>query len=235
MGVFLMKEKYYKFEVDMKFMNILAMVSFIPVILLCIVFSEFFSKTFTSDIYYLYLVGLMLYFLLHEICHGIGYSIFAKNKKNIKYGIALEKGVLYALCQERISKKGIIVSLLFPVIFLTIIPIIIGVIFGFPTLILYALLNLIGAVADITMCLLIIKLPSDIEYIDYNSDIGAYFISKTDIKDTKIKGFKCVSSGIHDESLIDKSIKRFTITKKSIPYILIFIGIVVINLISVLI
>lgn len=230
-----MKERYYKYEVDMKFMNIIALLSFIPLAILVIFFSDFFSKTFESNIYYLYLIGLIFYFFLHEVFHGIGYSLFAKDKKNIKYGIALEKGVLYALCQERISKRGIIVSLLFPIIFLTIIPLFIAIPFGFSTLVLYSLLNLIGAVADITMCFLIFKLPKDIEYIDYNSDIGAYFISKTNIENIKVKGFKCVKTGVHDESLIDKTIKRFTITKKSIPYILIFIAIVIINLISVLI
>lgn len=230
-----MKEQYYKYEVDMKFMNILALLSFIPLGIIIVIFSDFFSKTFESDIYYLYLIGLILYFFLHEIFHGIGYSIYAKNKKNIKYGIALEKGVLYALCQERISKQGIIVSLLFPIIFLTIIPIIVAIPFSFPTLMLYAFLNLIGAVADITMCILILKLPNDIEYIDYNSDIGAYFISETNIENIKIKGFKCVETGIHSDSKIDKSIKKFTITKGSIPFIVIYVLVVVLNIIKVLI
>lgn len=230
-----MKEKYYKFEVDMKYMNILAIVSYIPLAIIIVVFKDFFSKTFSSNLMYLYLIGIILYFLLHEVCHGIGYSIFAKDKKNIKYGVAIEKGALYALCQERLSKKAIIISLLFPIIFLTIIPIVIGIPLKLPTLILYALLNLIGAVADITMCILILKLPDDIEYIDYNSDIGAYFISKKNIENIKVKGFKCVSSGIHSKELIDKTIKRFTITKKSIPYILIYLGFIVINIISVLI
>ena len=110
-------KKYYKFELNMMVANVLALVLMMGVFLLYVFYKKEISIGFSG----LYLLVMLFYFLLHEIFHGIGYSFFVKNRKSIKYGCILEKGVFYAMCQEKISKKGILVSLLFPLIFLTVI------------------------------------------------------------------------------------------------------------------
>ena len=77
-----MKEKkFYKYELNMTLLNILCFVLFfIPffIILLC---GYNFKIEFSNPLIILELFG---YMLVHEIFHGIGYSIFAKDKKNIK-------------------------------------------------------------------------------------------------------------------------------------------------------
>lgn len=222
-----MEEKYYKFELDVTKMNIIVLLAFIPFGVLMFIFSDFFSNTF--DNFYIVFSGLILVFVVHELCHGIGYSLFAKDKSKIKYGIALEKGVLYAMCQDVISKRGIIVSLLFPLIFLTLILGIVGILINNSVIVFLAIVNLLGAVGDIMMITLAIRLPKDTKYIDYNADIGAYFISKKDISNMKTIGFKCIESGPHTLDKVDNSIKRFTMTKGSIPYIVVFTAIIVID------
>lgn len=222
-----MEEKYYKFELDVTKMNVIVLLAFIPFGILMFIFSDFFSNTF--DNFYIVFSGLILVFLIHELFHGIGYSLFVKDKSKIKYGIALEKGVLYAMCQDVISKPGIIVSLLFPLIFLTLILGIIGILINNSVIVFLAIVNLLGAVGDIMMATLAIRLPKDTKYIDYNADIGAYFISTKDISNMKTIGFKCIESGKHALDKVDNSIKRFTITKGSIPYIIGFIAIIVID------
>lgn len=215
-----MKKKYYKFELDIKKMNILIFIGFIPLGVVFGIFSNFFSNTF--DKLYISLTGLILVFFVHELIHGIGYSLFAKDKSKIKYGIALDKGVLYAMCQDTISKTGILVSLMLPTIILTFILLPIGIIIKDSILVFLALMNLYGAIGDIMMCTLAIRLPKDTEYIDYNADIGAYFISKEDISQMKTFGFKCIESGTHTLDKVDNTIPRFTVTKGSIIYLVIF-------------
>lgn len=224
-----MEEKYYKYELDVKKMNVIILIAFIPFTILMCVFPIFFSTAF--DRFYLTFAGLLIVFALHEVLHGIGYSFFAKDKKKIKYGVALEKGVLYAMCQDMISKKGIIVSLILPLIVLTFILGIVGIIIKSSLLIFLAVINLLGAIGDIMMIILTLKLPKDIKYIDYNADIGAYFISKEDISKINTFGLKCIESGTHTLDKVDNTIKRFTLSKGSIPYIIFFLVVIIADII----
>ena len=127
------------------------------------------------------------------------------------------------MCQEEINKKAIIISLLFPLIFLTVITGIIGIIFKIDGLTLLSILNLSGASGDILMLLLIFKLPKDIKYIDYDNAIGCYFVSKQDLSKYKSIGVKYIESGEHKSSLINKDIPRIFISKPNIPILLIFL------------
>lgn len=222
-----MRKKYYKFELNMVTMNILAILLFIVgVIPLSILGIEIDFSNYTFGF-----IGLLVFFILHELCHGLGYSLFAKNKKNIKYGIVLEKGVLYAMCQERISKTGILISLILPLVILTLITLPIGLIFNLGWLTFYSIMNLSGAVGDIAMFFLIMKMPKDVEYIDYDNSIGAYLLSNADLSKYKVLGMHFVESGNHSEKLINKDINHIYVSKSS-KYFIIFIAVIVlINLI----
>lgn len=224
-------EKYYKFELNMKYANIIAILFLFGYLAIIMIFDNFFKAPFGGANSLVFFIALISYFILHEICHGIGYSLYAKDKKNIKYGIVLEKGALYAMCQECLSKKGTIISLILPLLILTVIAIPIGIIFNFSWLVELGLINLAGASGDMMMLLLISKLPNDIKYIDYNNDIGAYFISKSDLSKIKTIGLKCTESGIHNENKIDKSFKRINITKISKIILIIMAIILVVSIV----
>lgn len=204
--------KYYKYELNMVLMNILAVVLFIaPIIIL-----ETSGKHIMTDINFgFFMIGMLFYLLLHEVFHGIGYSLFAKDKKNIKFGIVLEKGVFYAACQEKLNKKAILISLLFPTIFLSLITFPIGLILNLNWLVIYSIINFSGAIGDLLMTVLIIRAPKDVEYLDYNNDVGVYLISKSDMSNYKSLGFYLAEEGLEKEKNIDKSIKRLYISKNS--------------------
>ena len=212
-------KKYYKFELNMLIANVVALVLMIGVFLLYITYKKKLYIHFSSW----YLLVLLFYFLLHEIFHGLGYSLFVKNRKNIKYGCVLEKGVFYAMCQEKISKFAILVSLAFPLIFLTVIVGFIGLILNYDFLCILAIINLAGAAGDLLMLFFIIKLPKDIKYIDYDNVIGCYFISGEDLSKYKSFGIVYKECGTDKNKLIKRSIPRIYISKQSIPALIIFL------------
>ncbi len=217
-------KKYYKFELDIIIANILALVLMVGVFVLYV----FYKKTLSIQYPGIYLILMLFYFLLHEVFHGIGYSLYVKNKKNIKYGCVLEKGVFYAMCQEKISKSAILVSLALPLIFLTGLVGILGLIFNNDLMCLLAIINLAGAAGDLLMMLFIVKLPKDIKYIDYDNVIGCYFVSDKDLSKYKGFGIKFVESGEDKKELVNTSIPRIYVSKKSIPTLLVFIALAVV-------
>lgn len=213
-------KKYYKYELNMLVMNTLSILLLIVPIIIILLCGYSLNIDFNV---FLEFVSLLAYFLIHELFHALGYSLFAKDKKNIKIGIVLEKGVFYAMCQEKINKRGILVSLLMPLVFLSIIPFPISLYFHLDLLLILSIVNFSGAIGDMLMTLLIMRAPKDVEYIDYNNDIGAYLVSSEDMSNHNSFGFRLTESGLEDSKEIDRSIKRFYISKKSYIFLVIFI------------
>ena len=162
-----------------------------------------------------FLIAMIIYLIIHELIHGLAFMYFCKDKRNVKYGAMLEKGVLYAMCQERISKTGIIVSLLAPTIVLTCIALIPAYIFKIDLLAMLAIFNLAGATGDLMMTTFAIKIPKDSKYIDYDNVIGFYLLSKEDLSKLKSPFLKFIESGKDSDSLINKNIKSIYISKAS--------------------
>ena len=204
--------KYYKYELNMSIMNILSVVLFVG--FLAIISINGYDITENIN-YSFYIIGIIFYLIFHEVLHGLGYSFFAKDKKNIKFGIALEKGVLYAACQEPLNKKQILISLMLPTLLLSVIALPVGLIFNLNWLVIFSIINLGGSIADILMMILVIRAPKDVAYLDYNTDIGVYLISECDMSNLKSFGFILTDQGQENKKEIDKSIKRFYISKYS--------------------
>ena len=222
--------KYHKFELNLIWANILSVVLFV----LGFIFLLFTYKPIEFTEYGVgkLLIGMLLYLMIHEIIHGLAFSCFCKDKRSVKYGAALEKGVLYAMCQERISKKAIIISLLAPTVVLTLLALIPSYIFRIDLLAILAIFNLAGATGDLLMTLFVIKLPNNIQYIDYDSVIGFYLLSKDDLSKYKSPFLRYIESGKDSDKLINKDIKPLTITKASWIIFIILIIFVIISCIS---
>ena len=205
--------KYYKFELSMLWANIVSIVLLIVgTIIAFITYGAIYDPNTTMVIA---LFELVIYLIMHEILHGLAFSCFCKNKNNVKYGAMLEKGVLYAMCQERIPKKGAYISLLTPTVVLTGIILIIAYVFRVDDLVFLGVFNLAGAAGDILMTLFLTKLPKDVQYIDYDNVIGFYLLSKKDLSKYKSIFVKYVESGTDSDKLINKDIKPVAITKAS--------------------
>lgn len=216
-------KKIYKFKLNLLFLNIASLILFIICALPIFIFCNWYEINFNFNL----LILLILWMALHEVLHGIGFGIF-KNVKhnNIKYGIELEKGIFYCMCTQKISKKNILTSLMFPFTFIGIITIIIGIIIKNSTLISLSLFNIAGAIGDITMFITILMMPDDIEYIDLDDTTGFFLISPSDLSKSKLIGLKFDSS--FDESLENlKTIKRNKITITKTSYIILFILLVI--------
>ena len=109
---------------------------------------------------FLVLLLMIAYMMLHEILHGIGYIVGGCKAKNVKYGMAIEKSIFYAMAYEELTKKNILISLQMPFTVIGVITYIIGVIFDLPLLVLLSIVNLSGAVMDIVMFLYIIRIKN---------------------------------------------------------------------------
>jgi len=211
--------KYYRYSMNMTFLNIACICLFIPFyILICFLG---YSSYVDLSLFILY----FLWMFVHEFLHGIGFSLGkGVEHKNIVYGANLEKGVFYCMCKQLIHKKDIMVSLLFPFFFIGIVTLIMGFIFSIPILIILSLFNIAGCVGDIFMFLAFLKLP-DFDYIDLDDCTGFVLVSKNDLSKYKLSGLNLIESGDYKKLGKANDYSKFTISKLS--YIIFILMIVI--------
>ena len=119
-------KKYYLFQMDTTALNVIS----IAILLLLFFTQDIIYADFWNDLHVsyfnnkLFLVIIMYvgYLLLHELLHSLAYVIYGAKYDKVVYGAALEKGVLYCLCKQNITRKNILHSLLFPFFFIGIMP-----------------------------------------------------------------------------------------------------------------
>ena len=222
------KLNYYTYNLDMKILNILAIILFIIIIFLMIILKIDFSGITKYNMGFL-IITLIIWLIFHEILHGIGFSLFKSvNKKNIVFGMSLEKGVFYCMCKEKISRKIIFTSLLFPVTIIGIITLIVGILFSNDLLIYLSISNIIGSIGDIIMSIYFYKCPKDIIYLDLDDCTSFTVLSKKDLSNISVPGIKLISNGIYNNQMIAKDKRRLVISKSSwIILIIIFILILI--------
>jgi len=216
--------KYFKYTMDMKTFNLVSIILFIPLFIIISILKLW---------EYVNIEFLVLYFLwmfLHELLHGMGFSINKNiNHKNIIYGAALEKGILYCMCKQEIKKKNIIISLLFPFIFIGITTFFIGLALNNPILQLLSLFNIVGSIGDLVMFFDFIKLP-EFNYLDLDDCTGFVLTSKEDLSKYKLFGINLIEKGNYNKLEQAKNYKKINITKLSICTFIILISILVIKM-----
>ena len=212
-------EKYYKYSMDIKSASIVGLT---PLLLLFI---------FPVSLG-LFGIGMaILWFILHEIIHGIGFMMGKGVKaRNVVYGIALEKGVFYCMCKQRIKKSVIITSLLLPLVIIGIGTLILGAYLNNYLLTTLSIMNLCGACMDFFMLLFIIKLPASAEYIDFDDMTSFTFISKEDLSKYKSFAIKLEEVGVYkEEEMYPKDKRLLTITKTSWVVLALIAGLTIIG------
>ena len=229
-----MKKEYYIFKINLKILNIIANLLFIFLfILLLILFPNIvkgFYKYSENLSFCLFIFPIMiLYFGLHEIFHAIGYLLYGAKLKKLTFGIELEKGVFYCLCKLDISKRNILNSVMFPLFYLGIVTLIIGIIFKLPLLSMLSILNISGATADIMYFIFISKLPKDIKFSELDDGTSFAILSDTDVSKFKHFGLEYIGK---QNTIKRKDFKRIKISKLSyvvliITIILCIIGILI--------
>lgn len=213
--------KSYTYKMKMLPANILAITIFIILIIVCNITG---ISPFNSETYTLPVIGLIfIYFFLHELMHGLGYVLGGAKKENIKYGIALEKGIFYAMCNQEITKENILLSLQMPFTVLGVITLIIGLIFKLPILTLLSICNISGASMDLVMFFYILRMKN-VKYSESGNCDEFVLISKEDLEKKKSIFFKIVNVKKYNEKdfIFDKNVKKIKISKKSVIITIIF-------------
>lgn len=224
------KSRYYTYKLNMIVLNIFAIILFI--IIGSIVFILECKDNYVIDFNFMLFILLMfLWMIIHEILHGIGFSMFKDvNKRNIVYGMAIERGVFYCMCKQNIGKRVILTSLFFPVIFIGLVTLIIGMVVNNFLLIYLSIINIVSSVGDIIMIIYFFKCPDDIIYLDLDDITSFTVVSKKDLRNIRVLGIELISTGIYDDrEMVAKDYKKITITKFSrlILVVMILLGLLI--------
>ena len=143
-------------------------------------------------------------------------------EKTPSFTVTPEKGIFYCMCKDLISKKNIMISLMFPFFFIGVVTLVIGFIFNVPILIILSLFNIAGCAGDIAMFLSFLRLPS-FSYIDLDDCTGYVLVSEYDLSNYRLFGMNLVECGKYDDSMRAKDFRKFTISKLSYVVFLIVI------------
>lgn len=212
-----MKKEYYIFKIKLKSLNILANVSFIVLfgiiyLLFPNIIIKFFEYFDNTKFCILFLPITMLYMALHEVLHMVGYLLYGANFKKIIFGMELEKGVFYCLCKQDISRKNILNSVLFPLFYIGVLTLIMGILFKLPLLTVLSLLNISGASADIMYFMFIIRLDKNIKFSELDDGTSFAILSDKDVSKVKHIGLEYVGK---KSSIERNDFKKIKVSKLS--------------------
>lgn len=218
-------KKAYTYKMKLIPANIFAIIIFIIMLIITDVVFRIIFSPLEIQITTLLMV---FWFILHELLHGIGFIIGGVKRKNIKYGAAFEKGILYTMALQEVSKKGILISLQMPFMVISVLTYIIGIICNINILVLLSIINFTGAALDIVMFLYIMKLKN-ITYSETGEPDEFVIISKEDLTKKKSLFFKIIEvKDYKKEDFKFKVDSRLTISKRSLISLIIFILVMVI-------
>lgn len=215
-------KKTYVYKMNLVSANVLCIGIFIIFFIVSNILGiEFFNR---GTNYFIVFILIILYLMLHELLHGIGYFIGGTKRKNITYGIELEKGIFYAMAYQKLTKKNILISLQMPFMVIGVITYIIGIIFNIPLLVLLSIVNISGASMDLAMFFYFLRLPKDFTYSESGNPDEFVVISSKDLTKKKSIFLKLVEVKDYKEKDFEfKNLKKIKITKMSIILIVVFL------------
>ena len=223
------EKKYYTYSLNMTILNILAIILLILVSVIVYILEYKDNYYMTTSLTNLFIL-MFIWLIIHELLHGIGFLIFKRVKlKNITLGMFLEKGVFYCMCKQKIDKRIILTSLLFPLTFIGIITLIIGMIINSYVLVLLSITNIVSAIGDIVMTIFFLKCPNDIIYLDLDDCTSFTVLTNKNIDSIKVPGITLKDKGIYNPKVMySKDKRRIVISKLSyILLALIFILLII--------
>lgn len=211
------EKKYYIFEMNGVILQVISIIILIVMIILTAYLSDGIFMT-NKDLELIFLL-IIPYLILHELLHSLAYVINGAKFKNITYGAHLEKGILCCLCKQNVSKRNILISLLFPFIIIGVITYIIGILINSTVLIWLSILNISGCSADLIMFFELLKLK-DFEYSEYDNPVAFGLYTSKNLSKTKLFGLKYIGE---TKALEKNNMKKISISKFSIITFIIFI------------
>ena len=214
-------KKTYVYKMNLVTANVLC----ILILILFTVIAVYFKiNVFQMNNWFLVFLLMVLYLMLHELLHGLGYFIGGTKREHITYGIELEKGIFYAMAYSKLTKKNILISLVMPFIFIGVITYIIGIIFNIPLLVFLSIVNISGAAMDLAMFFYFLRLPKNFTYSESGNPDEFVIISSDDLSKKKsiFLNLKEVKK-YNEKDFKFKDIKKIKITKTSIIMLIVFL------------
>lgn len=210
-------KKYYLFEMNMKSINILAVI----ILLILFIVTPIINPSYSMiDIDLgLFLITVIPYFILHEIIHSIAYVLWGADFKKITYGAHLEKGILCCLCKQNISKRNVLASLLAPFIVIGVITYILGMVTSNNLLILLSIANMSGSAGDLVMFYHLSYLKN-FEFSEYDNPLAFGLYTSEDLSRKKRWGLNYIGEAHQLEKTVTKKV---TISKPSLIFFLVIL------------
>lgn len=204
-------KKYYLYEMNLTLLNIISIILIIVMGIITLFLVDI-SKIVESNFFDLTLLLIIPYLLLHEVLHSISYVLHGASFKNVVYGAHLEKGVLCCLCKQNITKKNILISLIYPFFWIGVVTYIIGIMTNNMELIMLSIFNISGCSGDLIMFFAFLKLKN-FEYSEYDNPTAFGLYTTEDFSNKKLFGLKYIGC---EEELERKDLKKVSISKTSI-------------------
>ena len=130
----------------------------------------------------LFLVLLFALIVVHELIHGLSWSLFAEHHwKDIEFGFMKQYLTPYCTCGVPLKKGAYIFGALMPLILLGILPMIAGILTGSFGLLLLGIIMADSAAGDIMIVWKILRYRSEAEtivYIDHPTQAGGVIFEK---------------------------------------------------------
>lgn len=205
-------KKYYLFEMSMGILNVVSLVLFALMVGITLVFYKvgiIHNWNYPIGLIFLLMIP---YLILHELLHSFAYVLHGAKFKNVTYGAHLEKGVLCCLCKQNITKKNILISLIYPFVFIGIITYILGIVLDNTLLIALSITNISGCAGDLIMFFDFLFLK-DFEYSEYDNPIAFGLYTDRDLSKQKLIGLSYVET---KNKLEINDLKKVSISKTSI-------------------
>ena len=221
------KRYYYLFKMNSFLLN---GISLVLIALCCFIFYLIYGNdtiNVLSKSMNIVIVLYLPYLILHEQLHSLAYVIYGADFKNITFGAHLEKGILCCLCKQKIDKRNILHSLLYPFVIIGIITLIIGIIINYPLLVILSLTNIAGCSGDLVMFYHLRKL-NNFEFSEYDDPVAFALYTKEDFSKLKMFGLDYVE---RKAKLEIKDLRKVVISKPSIITLILFYLLIVLLMI----
>ena len=225
----------YEIKYNLIIMNIVGIVSFLIIVgILFLMFknnilTDKFPSTYNFSKYPIsvFLIVLIFWFVLHEIIHGTFYIIGGAKKENISYGCVLEKGLFFCKCNNNITKKNAMLSLMAPFTIIGVITLIISFLLGDYVLLVLSVFNLEGACADLCVFFFFLRLPNDVLFREVGDTSTFVLTTKEDLTKKKYLGIQSIRLLKEGELPPEVVKKKVDISKKSKPVIIFLIILII--------
>lgn len=130
-------------------------------------------------LYLIFFTTIIIGIILHELIHGLTWSLFAKKRfKSIKFGVLWKMFTPYCHCKEPLLLKHYIMGAIMPAIILGFIPAVYSIIFGNVAILIFGIFFTMAGAGDFLVINLIRNENGNSLVQDHPSEAGCFIYHK---------------------------------------------------------